>query len=90
MESCLDTGVEDPLDSTFLFTDYLDEAIREPRLGEPDTSWIVGMGADGELIRYEWDHEETHLLIAGRAGSGKSGVVNSLELTEVIDSRGLS
>ena len=70
-------GEQDPLDNTFMFTDYLDQAIREPRRGDPDPSWVVGMGADGELIRYEWDHEEPHLLIAGGSGSGKSGINNS-------------
>ena len=71
------SAVEDRLDSMFLFTDYQDEVLREPKRGEPDTSWIVGMGADGEPIRHEWDNERPHLLIAGRAGSGKSGLVNS-------------
>ena len=70
-------GERDPLDNTFMFTDYMDQTIREPKRGSPDPSWIVGMGADGELIRYEWDHEEPHLLIAGGSGSGKSGIVNS-------------
>lgn len=70
-------GEQDPLDNTFMFTDYLEQAIREPRRGDPDLSWIVGVGADGELIRYEWDHEEPHLLIAGGSGCGKSGINNS-------------
>ena len=65
-------GEQDPLDGTFMFSDYLSETIREPKRGEPDTSWIVGMGADGELIRYHWDHEEPHLLIAGGSGRGRA------------------
>ncbi len=70
-------GEQDPLDGLFMFTDYLQETIRTPQLGSPDPSWIVGMGSDGELIKYAWDHEEPHLLIAGGSGSGKSGIINS-------------
>ena len=69
-------GEADPLNATYLFRDYLDTMFQEPVKGSPNTDWYIGVGADGELVKYEWGSDEPHLLIAGNTGAGKSAVVN--------------
>lgn len=69
-------GEADPLNATYLFRDHLDTLFQNPVKGAPNTDWYVGVGADGELVKYEWGSDEPHLLIAGNTGAGKSVVVN--------------
>lgn len=69
-------GDRDPLNDLFLFANYEQEVLHEPVLGEPRTSFVIGMGRDGDLLHYEWDDEQPHLMVAGSSGAGKSGLVN--------------
>lgn len=71
-------GDVDPLDSVYLFRDHADKLLRVPKRGEAQIDFVVGMGREGELLTYEWDHEQPHLLIAGSSGAGKSGLLNSM------------
>jgi len=72
-------GQKDPLDKTYFFRDYRSQVLKHPRRGHPDPNWCVGVGVDGEPIRYRWESGETpHLLIAGSTGGGKSQIVNSM------------
>ncbi|MYA40491.1 MAG: hypothetical protein F4Z31_01680 [Gemmatimonadetes bacterium] len=83
-EATLTVGRNDPLDETYLFRDYRSQVLKPPRRGHPNPDWYVGVGIDGELVKYEWEAGETpHLLIAGSTGGGKSQIVNSL-LTQAI------
>ena len=73
-------GARDPLADSYLFVDYEDQLIQEPKRGHPNLTWTVGIGADGEPVEFNFEAEDPHLLIAGTTGSGKSGVVNSMML----------
>lgn len=75
----------------FRLDDYRDTVLRDPRRGDPDMRWAVGVGADGELLWDDWDDNEPHLLIGGASGSGKSTLVASMlhQLTHNNDSSDL-
>ncbi|MBV8980621.1 MAG: hypothetical protein JO086_06950 [Acidimicrobiia bacterium] len=71
-------GRTDPLAKTYLFMDYAEQILRPPQPGVSDTTWAVGVGADGELMVYNFDTELPHLLVAGSSGMGKSVLISSM------------
>ena len=74
------TGDSDPLDDVYLWHDWKHLLVGEPVRGDPRIDWIVGIGADGDPVRFVWDGEEPHLLVAGMSGYGKSVLINSMLL----------
>ena len=70
------TGDVDPLNATYLFVDYMDRILHEP-WDKPDVSFALGMGADSELIKYNFaSGDSPHVTLGGTTGSGKSTVLN--------------
>ena len=66
-----------PLLELHCLGDHHRESLRMPRRGDPDLSWVVGVGGDGTLI---WHHfrgaNAPHLLIAGATGTGKGNLMS--------------
>lgn len=82
-EVTLYTSPDDPLERSYNYGDYAHMILSEPVLGEPRLNWHIGVGYDGELVKFDWGADTPHLLIAGNTGSGKSGVVNAM-LTQML------
>lgn len=72
-------GREDPLDRLYRFEDYRTQILRAPH-PEPDVTFYVGVGSDGELIQFVFEDESPHLLVAGATGKGKSVLLHSMIL----------
>jgi len=72
-------GREDPLDRLYRFEDYRSQILRAPQ-PEPDITFFVGVGSDGELIQFAHEDESPHLLVAGATGKGKSVLLHSMIL----------
>ncbi len=74
-------GDNDPLNSTYLFKDFAKEVMTpKAPVGQPDVTFIVGVGADGRLIRFDHDTELAHIVIGGGSGAGKSTLLHSIIL----------
>ncbi|MGH9067650.1 MAG: FtsK/SpoIIIE domain-containing protein [Acidimicrobiales bacterium] len=71
------TGHSDPLDRTYLFSDYLDDVLK-PAEGVDDMTVVLGVGPDGSLITYDFEAAEPHLVVAGSTGMGKSVCLHSI------------
>ena len=59
------------------------KVLRQPRRGDVDLSWVVGVGADATLVRHNFDSDAPHLLIAGSTGTG-TGNLMSLMLYQLM------
>lgn len=72
----------DPLDRPYLAIDYHkapkpgndngDPVLHAPIKGEPDIDWVVGPGAEGDLLVDRWEGDNPHLFLGGASGSGKA------------------
>ncbi len=54
-------GDEDPLDDIYLFMDYTDILLVKPKK-QPDISFYVGIGADGDALRFSNTAENPHII----------------------------
>lgn len=64
-------GDSDPLDRPWLFVDYEQQLLHEPREGYADIDFGFGIGADGGLQVWSFKGSP-HLLCAGSTNRGKS------------------
>ena len=66
-----------PLLRTHHLDDHRREALQPPRRGCPALSWVVGVGADGTLVRHCFSTASAaHMLICGSTGTGKANLMS--------------
>jgi hypothetical protein len=70
-------GDSNPMEEIKLFIDYDKNLIFKPK-ESPDITFYVGVGLDGDLIKFAHDSELAHLLIGGSSGMGKSTLIHSM------------
>ena len=70
-------GDSNPMEEIKLFINY-DSSLIFPPKDSPDITFYVGVGLDGDLIKFAHDSELAHLLIGGSSGMGKSTLIHSM------------
>lgn len=79
----------DPLEKAYLAVDYLDApkpgdpygrpVLHDAEPGKPDIDWVVGPGADGQLLVDRFTSGDLpHLYVGGASGSGKALALDTL------------
>ena len=71
-------GPQDLLTLDYPFSQFEEQLLFPPTLGELHLEWFIGVGPDGLLLEHEWSDSEMPLTVMGRSGAGKSFIVQSL------------